>query len=166
MPSLRQRPRSREAAFSLVDVMMGAVILVVALMGTIQAVTIGSEMLATARRQTLASQIMDHELEKLRMASWTTISGLADGPTTVTIDSQFASAVVAAGANFSLSRSVAYVDPTSSSLAAAGTTTSLREVTFTVTWVVVPSGFTASRTYTRSKSAFFGKYGLNLSYRR
>lgn len=144
--------------------MMGAVILVVALMGTIQAVTIGSEMLATARRQTLASQIMDHEIEELRMASWTTLTGLAAGPTTLTIDTQFAEAVAASGATFTLTRSVTYLNP--ATMAATGSATNLREVTFTVTWIVVPSGFTASRTYTRVKSAYFGEYGLNLSYQR
>lgn len=142
------------AGFSLVDVMMGAVILVVALMGTIQAVTISSEMLATARRQTLAAAIADEELEALRLAGWSTVSGLAAGPTAVAINSRFSTDVAAAGATFSLSRSVSTV------------ATDLREVTFTVTWVMVPSGFNASRSYRRIKSAYFGKYGLELAYQR
>lgn len=54
--------------------MMASVILVVGFIGMIQAVTIGSEMLATARRQTIASQIINHEMERLRMADWTTIT--------------------------------------------------------------------------------------------
>lgn len=192
--------------------MMGATILVVGLMGLIQAVTIGSEMLATARRQTLAAQILDQEIENLRFLPWDTSSssndivGLAAGPTTVTIDEQFrkewnsstAYAIgdvtsssntwyyctaahtnkgvtntafwrpatmeefgvmsdtnIAFGATFALSRRVANVSGA----------TNLREVTFTLTWTVKPSGIT-SRTYTRVKSAYFGKYGLNQTLQR
>ena len=200
------RHHRKEAAFSIVDVMMGATILVVGLMGLIQAVTIGSEMLATARRQTLAAQILDQEIENLRFQTWATISGYAAGPTTITIDSRFRQAWssstayavgdvvsssnvwyicvaahtnqsvtntaywrrstateigimsdtnIAQGATYALSRSVASVSGA----------TNLREVTFTLTWTVKPSGL-SSRTYTRKKSAYFGKYGLNLTLQR
>ncbi|MBK8856799.1 MAG: hypothetical protein IPN11_03710 [Opitutaceae bacterium] len=204
--------RHNSAGFSIIDVMMGATILVVGLMGLIQAVTIGSEMLATARRQTLAAQILDQEIENLRFLPWDTSSssndivGLAAGPTTVTIDEQFRKAWnsstayaigdvasssntwyyctaahtnkgvtntafwrpatmeefgvmsdtnIAFGATFALSRQVANVSGA----------TNLREVTFTLTWTVKPSGIT-SRTYTRVKSAYFGKYGLNQTLQR
>src|SRR3954462_1301399 len=88
--------RCRSAAgFTIVEVMMAAAILVVGFMGMIQAITIGSEMLATARRQTLAAQIITFETEKLRLVSW---SGMpAAGTSTITIDSQFTSAIAACG---------------------------------------------------------------------
>ncbi len=200
------RRHRKQAAFSIIDVMMGATILVVGLMGLIQAVTIGSEMLATARRQTLAAQILDQEIENLRFETWSTISGYAAGPTTITIDSRFRQAWssstsyaigdvvsssnvwytcttahtnkavtnasywrrstaaevgvmsdtnVAQGATYALTRSVANVTGA----------TNLREVTFTLTWTATPSGLNA-RTYTRKKSAYFGKYGLNLTLQR
>lgn len=200
------RHHPKQAAFSIVDVMMGATILVVGLMGLIQAVTIGSEMLATARRQTLAAQILDQEIENMRFETWATINGYAAGPTTRTIDSRFRQAWsastayasgdvvsssnvwytctaahtnkavtntsywrrstatevgimsdtnVAQGATYALTRSVANVSGA----------TDLREVTFTLTWTVKPSGL-SSRTYTRKKSAYFGKYGLNLTLQR
>jgi len=206
----KRRPNS--AGFSIIDVMMGATILVVGLLGLIQAVTIGSEMLATARRQTLAAQILDQEIENLRFLPWdisgstNDIVGLAAGPTTVTIDDQFRKAWssstayavgdascssniwycctaahtnkavtntaywrkataaeigimsdtnIAFGATYVLSRRVANVSGA----------TDLREVIFTLTWTVKPSGIT-SRTYTRVKSAYFGKYGLNQTLQR
>jgi hypothetical protein len=158
--------------------MMGSLILVAAMMGMIQAITICSEMLATARRQTLAAQIINHEIEKLRFSNWTTISGLAAGPTAITIDTQFDSAItgvgLAKGTTITLSRSVSDV-----------VSGSLREVTFTVTWQ--KSGTTAaastpggswfdqlafsrpssiSRTYTRVMSGYYGKNGLNSTYQR
>ncbi|MDP2324685.1 MAG: hypothetical protein Q8N51_11710, partial [Gammaproteobacteria bacterium] len=192
-----RRPSS--AGFSIVDVMMGATILVVGLMGLIQAVIIGSEMLATARRQTLAAQILDNEIEKLRFKTWDIPNSNDDikdlqNAETMDIDSQFRKAWdnttayavgavtsnnnvwyyctaahtnqavsnaaywrkaaaeevgimsdtnIAQGATFALSRRVANVTGA----------TSLREVTFTLTWQVKPSGFTTSRTYSRVKSA-------------
>lgn len=68
---------SASKGFTIVEVMMASVILVVGFIGMIQAVTIGSEMLATARRQTIAAQILNHEMERLRMVSWTSLSNLA-----------------------------------------------------------------------------------------
>jgi Tfp pilus assembly protein PilV len=202
--NLRRQPI---AAFTIVEVMMAATILVVGLMGLIQAVTVGSEMLATARRQTLAAQILDHHLEQLRFEDWTTLSGYAAGPTTVTIDGQFRKAwnsttayaigdtacqanvwyfCTAAHTNRALSNSSFWRPATaeeagimSDTNRAHGTTyaltrtvanvagaTNLREITFTVTWSMQASGFSAARTYTRKKSAYFGKYGLNQTMQR
>lgn len=163
---------------------MAATILVVAFMGMIQAVTLGSEMLATARRQTLAAQIINHELEKLHFVDFATIDGYAAGPTTLTIDSQFSSAITSCGLTtdtsvgtnpyITVERSVADV-----------ISGSLCEVTITVTWqksgtttaATTASGswleqlsFSGSapiqRTYVRKGSGFFGKYGLSLSHQR
>ncbi len=136
---------------------MAAVMLVVAFVGMIQAITIGSEMQATARRQTLAAQIINHEIEKLRFSSWTQIQALTSTSLTVinstnNAGSPYLTAVSTSGATFNLSRTVSDI------------TTTMREVTFTVTWVVRPSGLTVSRTYTRVNTAYFGKYGLNLTF--
>lgn len=60
---------------------MASVILVAGMMGMISAITVSSEMLATSRRQTIASQLITNELERLRLESWSTIYAL---PTTTT----------------------------------------------------------------------------------
>lgn len=138
---------------------MASVILVVGFMGMIQAITLGSEMLATARRQTLASQILEHEIGKLRLTSWSGISGLADYNETdytalLPDDTRFDTTIAASGVTFKLARDVTSV------------TTDLVEVTFTLTWTAIPSSGTAARTYTRKATAFFGKYGLNNSIQR
>jgi len=153
----------RNKAFTLVEVMMAATILVVGFVGLIQAVTVSSAMMDTARRQTLAAEIINHEIEKLRLVPWsvltgTDIVGLPTAATAVAIDAQFNAAIAASGAAFSLSRQVA--DPVAN----------LREVTFTVTWVVTTSRRSGASlvtfTYTRINSAYFSKYGLNLTYQR
>lgn len=154
---------------------MASVILVVGFIGMIQAITIGSEMLATAQRQNLAAQILDHEIGRLRLNSWSTVSALADSAAaTYTSDlAAINTAITSSGVSFQLERDVTDV------------TTDLREVTFTVTWT--KSGTTAAataatgswlqrlsfsgsapiaRTYTRRSTAYYGKYGLNLNVQR
>ena len=184
---------TNHSGFTLVDLMMGATILVVGLVGLIEAVLMGSEMQATARRQTVASQIVSNEIELLRLSDWTTISALPTGTTVMAWNSAtsyhvtdvvsssgtwyrcilgnsnqlppnatywtvyngpIASTGIDSGATFGLFRSVADMP------------NGLREVTFTVIWIAKPSGSPVSRTYTRIVTAYFGKYGLNLTYRR
>jgi len=82
---------SSSKGFTIIEVMMAATILVVGFMGMIQALTIGSEMIATARRQTIANQIMTHELEQLRLEDWA--STLLNLSTTTTWNSGTAYAV-------------------------------------------------------------------------
>lgn len=161
------------AGFTIVEVMMASVILVVGFIGMIQGITIGSEMLATARRQTLAAQILDHEIGKLRLKDWSYISTLSSS-SSATYSSDQASintAIAASGVSFNLASTVTTI------------TTDLREVAFTVTWT--KSGTTTAattatgswlnqlsfsssspiaRTYTRKSTAYFGKYGLNLEH--
>jgi hypothetical protein len=155
--------------------MMASVILVVGFIGMISALTIGSEMLATARRSTLATQIINHELEKLRLSSWANMP--ATGTASVTIDTRFTSTITAvglvSGTTITLSRTTTDV------------TTDLKEVAFTVTWTkggtTTAATTTAgswlsrlafnrespiSRTYTRSSFGYYGKYGLNLNVQR
>ena len=200
----------RTRAFTIVEVMMAATILALGFMGLIEAVGVTANMMDHARRQTLATQIINHEIEDLRVASWTTISALPTTSTAVIIEPQFwpiwnstasyvANHVVAynnawyrcilvptanqnptnttywtsvttgattdilafSGATYTLARTVTSPDPV----------TNIREVNFTVTWVVKTSRRDGSNnplsfTYTRSNSAWFGKYGLNLSYQR
>jgi len=168
-------PHRPTSGFTIVEVMMASVILVVGFLGMIQAITIGTEMLATARRQGIASQIISHETDKLRLKNWTYISALTSAAAaTYSSDSAaINTAIATSGTTFTLATTVTTI------------TTDLREVTFTVTWT--KSGTTAeastatgswlqqlafsrnspiSRTYTRSSTAYFGKYGLNLNLQR
>lgn len=147
---------------------MAALILTVGFIGLIEAVGLTSTMMDHARRQTLATQMLDHEIEELYLSDWATISALPTASTTITLDSQFDAARLAVGddksgsapVRFSMTRTVTSTDPV----------TNIREVNFTVTWVVVSSrlvsGSRLTTTYNRSNSAWYGKYGLHLSYRR
>jgi Tfp pilus assembly protein PilV len=179
------RPVSTAKGFTIVEVMMASVILVVGFFGMIQAITTGSEMLATARRQTLANQIITHEIEKLRLLPWNVsdaapnelcIYDLPTASTTITLDPQFDAGIAACGLthdSITLTRTVSTVTP------------DLREATFTLTWTKSGTTTAASatsgswlqklsfsrsspiaRTYTRIGVAYFTKYGVNLNIQR
>jgi prepilin-type N-terminal cleavage/methylation domain-containing protein len=159
--------------FTLIEVMMAATILTVGFMGLIKAVTITSGMMDEARRQTLAAQILNHEIEKLRFLPWddplstNDIVGLPAGPSTIAIASQFDSARTSLSDDLTASAQVSF----SATRSVADIATNLREVTVTVTWIVKSSrrdysGNPVTFTYTRVNSAYFGKYGLNLTYQR
>jgi len=175
VPALSKHRASK--GFTIVEVMMASVILVVGFIGMIQGITIGSEMLATARRQTLAAQILNHETEKLRLATWATVSGYATSSTSITIDSQFNNAIAACG----LTASDVALTRTATDLISG----ELRAINFTFTWsksgsstaAATPTGSwlnqiafyrpsSIARTYTRKMSAYFGKYGLSLNAQR
>ena len=143
-------------------------------MGLIQAVTMCSGMMDEARRQTLANQIINHELEKMRLYNWAQIKGLPDLDKlsinlTNNSDSPFLTAIDASGAVYFLSRSGSFVDPNTNTY--SGTDTGIGEYNITVTWIVTTSrtdgaGNLVTFTHSRSNSAYYGKYGLNLSDQR
>ena len=158
---------------------MASVILVVGFIGMISALTVGSEMLATARRAALANQILQHEFEKLRLKTWSEISvpladiSATDYTTLTPDDTQFDTAIAASGVTFNLARTV------------TAPTTNLYEVSLTITWTKSGTATAAttatgswlqrlsfsgnapiSRTYTRTAVTYITKNGLNQSYKR
>jgi len=209
-PVLLKTPlaRHRTAGFTLIEVMMAAVILVVGFVGMIEAVILSQNMMNNARRQTLAAQIMSHEMEQLRLQSWANISLLPASQTlgatysagtvyyagdtctyngtwyrctqggsgntsgsgssywsadTPPYNNTLGTTGVALGATYTLTRSVADV-----------VSGNMREITLTVTWKVATSrrdsltsfGNQLQFTYSRVNVAYFGKYGLSLTYQR
>jgi prepilin-type N-terminal cleavage/methylation domain-containing protein len=167
--------RQSRSGFTLVEVMMATVILVVGFMGMIEAITIGSELLAAAERQTLAHQIINHDLDRVRQSTWSSLSAGTSNPS---IGTQFTNAINAAGgaANWTLTRTITNINPN-------GTT--MRMITVTVTWtksgtMAAASTATGSaldklayfrhgpiqRTYTRSETIFLGPTGLILTVQR
>ncbi|MFI5358330.1 MAG: prepilin-type N-terminal cleavage/methylation domain-containing protein [Opitutales bacterium] len=173
---VRHRRKFRRA-FTLIEVMMAATILVIGFGAMIQSVTIGAALHAAARRQNLATQILTHEIEVLRLQSWSTISGLSSFSSAISLPTSgtpampsgwpadpqypFAAAINASGATYTLSAAVTSLatDPVNSN-------NKLIQVTVTVTWTARFSGANAPFTYTRINTAYFSRYGLNLSFQR
>lgn len=132
--------------------MLAATVLLLALMGMIQVVISGSEMLDFSRKQTIATQIIHDQIDKLHLASWTGSGGVSSyplSPTTTTMTISTNLQTISSG--FTCKREVW-------SIKADGT---LRKITFTVTW----TGNTG-RAYSRSGTTYFGKNGVNVTFQR
>jgi amino acid transporter len=156
---------------------MGATILVVGFIGIIQAISLGSEARDTARKQQVAIQIIDAEIERLRSGPWSTLSSLAasgtiqvamngavSGDTTrfaltnytaATTDDNSPLAALAPGFTCNYART--WLRPT----AATASTVTFISVTYTLTWTS-----NTGRTHRRSERAFFSRNGLHLSYQK
>ena len=161
----KQRINTSQAGFTLIEVGMGALILVVGFIGLIQAITIGTQMLDTARKQQVANQIIDTEIERLRAGSFATVSGLTGGTTySVTVNAD-GTAVVGDAAQFSgLSANAAMMRQAKSftcSLVKTNVRSNFNKIAYTITW----TGNTG-RIYSRTAEMFFGLNGLQLSYQK
>ena len=67
------RPDVR-GGFTLIEVMMAAGVMILALVGMIQVIVSGSEMLDMSRKQTIAMQIIHGQIDNIRLSDWSTIS--------------------------------------------------------------------------------------------
>lgn len=145
------------SGFTLIEVALASTILLVGFVGMIEALAIGSEMLDTARKQTIAAQIMQAEIEYLRLQSWATIQGLTSrSPDFLSNYPDFQQTSPSglasfAGTSFKFSRQMANPDPHANT----------RQVTMTVSWTSI-----TGKPHSRSSNVYIGRYGLNVSYQR
>src|SRR5262245_29320892 len=79
----------RRRGFTILEVMIAAAIMVLAIGSSLVTLQQAFLSLDTARNLTLAGQIMVTEMEKSRMNDWATVSAYPAGPTTLTIDPSF-----------------------------------------------------------------------------
>ena len=142
--SLRDRHVTQKG-FTLIEVLLAAVVMLAGIVGMMQAVTSGSEMLDVSRKQTTATQIIHGEIEKVRVQDWSEITVLDPTPTVLPLNSSFQ----AINSSFKCSRAITDVK------------TDLKQVTYTVTWV----GNTG-HSYSRSGSTYVGRNGLYVAYQR
>jgi Tfp pilus assembly protein PilV len=172
------------AGFTLVEVALAATILLVGFAGMAEALIIGSGMLDTARKQTIAAQIIQSEIEYWRLQPWTTITDTGpSGLTTHDADylanyPEFASSSLATlvSTSFKFSRTVTYVPNRSNQIL---------QVKMTVAWISSTGRLssetwlnlhydpisevwtsTSSKLHLRSCNAYIGKYGLNVSHQK
>ncbi|HQY05188.1 MAG TPA: prepilin-type N-terminal cleavage/methylation domain-containing protein [Lacunisphaera sp.] len=67
---------ARRAAFTLVEVMVASTVLVFGIVTAVATSQSGLQALDTARNLTAASQIMQSEMERIRLLSWTQLDAL------------------------------------------------------------------------------------------
>jgi type II secretory pathway pseudopilin PulG len=70
----------RRRAFTLVEVMVAASVMVLTLTSSLLVVQQGMRALDTARYTTLAGQVLQSQMEKLRLLTWTQLTNATSGP--------------------------------------------------------------------------------------
>lgn len=135
---------------------MAAAVLALGIVGMIQAVISGTEMMDVARKQTIAMQIIRGQIEHVRVMTWNDVGRFAATKTVsveqgddASSDFIFGTNLPGISKNFQCTRTVATVRP------------DLKQVTYTVTWRGA-----GGRTYTRSSSTYVAKNGLYVTYQR
>lgn len=143
-PSRRPLARRRRGGFTLAEVTLATAILAAAITTSIGVIQWGLRHLDLARGTTLAAQILQSEIERIRMMGWQSITGLPP-EATVPLSSAFSSdATIAQG--FTLTRTV-----TTDALR-----TDVRLITVTVQWKTT-DGLAHSRRF----HATYAQNGIN-----
>lgn len=147
--------------------MLAAAIMLAGVVGAIQVLVSGSEMLETSRKQAAAMQIIDSELAKTRLGNlsgtWsaTLPAGLPNGTTTINLLSGSNTRYPSGTASYTDFRSVIQNFTCTRTVGFALGRTDYKQVTVTVTWTNHEG-----RSYTRTGTTYVGKNGLYVSYQR
>lgn len=167
---MKSSPRTH-SAFTLIEVALASTIILVGFVGMIEALAIGSEMLDTARKQTLAAQVIQGEIDYLRMQDWSAIQSLAD-QTQISLSTNpgnpnsncchlFGSGLANLTSTDTSFRYGWQVTDVHTADVNGVSVPVLRQVTITVTWKSI-----TNKPHARTFSAYLGKYGLNVSYQK
>lgn len=133
--------------FTLVEVMAAATVMILIFVSSMAAITIGFRMLEDARMTTLAGQVLQSEMEDLRLMNWPTFDALPSNGT-FSIQSSLSNASFN---KFTCTRKI-------SDLNADGT---MKEITVAVTWQA-----TNGNQRVRQYKTYIGEDGLNDYYYR
>lgn len=141
MKPLRATSPRPARAFTLAEVMVAAVVLLFGLVTAITTMQRGLQAVDTSRHLALATQLMQTEMERLRLKSWAQLEELQDsGQTVVSLDG----AAGAAAARFSCTRTITDAKE------------DMKEITLVTQW----SGYDG-RSHTARLVTRYGKNGLN-----
>ncbi|MCB0074100.1 MAG: prepilin-type N-terminal cleavage/methylation domain-containing protein [Caldilineaceae bacterium] len=126
---LFRRTRKTPSGFTIVEVMVAATIMVLGITTSLTTLTFGMRAIDTARNSTLAAQIMQSEMENIRLLNWAQLTALS---TSETVD---ISSIISSGSSTTL-------DATLNNIISKFTCTrtittpksNMREITLTVSW--------------------------------
>ncbi|MEO7414685.1 MAG: hypothetical protein ABIZ81_15150 [Opitutaceae bacterium] len=158
-----KRSRSFVNGFTLLEVMLAATVMLGGIVGMMHVITSGSEMLDASRKQTIATQIMHGEIERIRITDWAQIVALVPPYPAQQTQQGYSEANAArivqwipddsptSPNRFRFTRTLSYNRSDLTQIA----------VSYTVNW----TGNTG-HSYTRSTSTYVGKNGLYVAYQR
>ncbi|HEY0965973.1 MAG TPA: hypothetical protein VGD88_01175 [Opitutaceae bacterium] len=155
---MNRSPYTSTRAMTIVEVCIAATVVLIGVVGLIQALTIGAAMLETSRSQTLAAQIIQHEIGQLRLLDW-------DDTGTSTANADILALTTDASYTLLSAKPATHpfktVAPTFGvKKTVSNVQTDLRRVVLSVQWTSKVTG----RVYTRTGETYLGKNGLHASY--
>lgn len=195
MQTTRRHKLSSTAAFTLFEVGVAAAVGFIAVLGMVQAVSIGAEMLDVGQKQAAAMQILRNEIDSVHLKDWTFVNTqlLPHSGDSITINNS-GTGIISQGSatsqayfaltNYSSSYSpphpggtppASYYDDNVGLMSQAKNVTlsmtvtadSTRSNTFvTITYTVTWVGGKQRKLYTRSGTTYYWQNGLNVYYRR
>ncbi len=145
---------SARRGFTLIEVVMATFVMAVGISASIVSLQFGFKALDNARNTTLASQIIQSEMERVRLLNWTAVSALNER-SQLDVSALFPADDVTADqieSRFSAVRATADV---------ADRAGEMKEITVTVTWKGIDGVI-----HTRTTSTRYAKDGLNDYYYR
>uniref|UniRef100_UPI00404AEB4D type IV pilus modification PilV family protein n=1 Tax=Cephaloticoccus sp. TaxID=1985742 RepID=UPI00404AEB4D len=123
------RQRRAQGGFTIFEVMMASIIMVLGISTSLTTITYGMRAIDTARSGTLGAQILQSEMENLRLLNWAQLTAL---PTTATVD---ISAVISSGTSTALDATLNNIISKFTCVRTISTPkVNMREVTLVVTW--------------------------------
>lgn len=127
---MSRRPiRQNQAGFTLVEVMLASIIMVLGIATSLTTITFGMRAIDTARHSTLAAQIMQSEMENIRLLNWAQVTAL---PASETVD---ISSIISSGTSSTLDDTLNNIIGKFTCLRTITTPkANMREITLTVSW--------------------------------
>jgi uncharacterized protein (TIGR02598 family) len=160
-------PARSRSGFTLIEVALASTILLVGFVGMVEALAIGAEMLDTARKQSIAAQIIQGEIDYLRMQDWNTMVQVLSNQSQIRLDTNPSNPNSGCRHLYGTSlsnipiRSLTYGWQVTNVRTDGSGNPVLRQVTITVTWASI-----TGKPHSRSANVYIGKYGLNVSYKK
>jgi type II secretory pathway pseudopilin PulG len=145
-PRFRRRGPRDHRGFTIVEVGVAAIVLVLCIVSSMTVLQRGFVSIDNARYTTLAGQILQSQMEKLRLLTWTQLTDTTNGPpTNGSFTPDISSSTSGLLGNFSCSQVIA--------ASPSPFNTTMKDITLTATWRG-SDGRTRSLTY-------FTRYGQN-----
>ena len=156
-PQSTTRP-ARSRGFTLVEVMAAATVLVLAISSSIIVLQQGLRAIDTARYTTLAGQILQSQMEKLRLLTWTQLTNTTYGPSApayATFTPDITSIATAQIKRFFVG---SQKGKCSQSITAAPSPydTTMKKITLTANWTGLDG-----RTHSLSYISYYGQNGIS-----
>ena len=156
-PQLIKRT-ARPRGFTIIEVMIAATVMVLAISSSILVLQQGLRAIDTARYTTLAGQILQSQMEKLRLLTWTQLTNTTYGPSAsayATFTPDITSIATAQVKRFFVGSEVGKC---SQSIVAAPSpyNSTMKKITLTAKWTGLDG-----RTHSLSYISFYGQNGIS-----